>query len=91
MSDTHDLLPSSETSFRQPTEEVDVILHCGDLTEIGTPASIEAGIKMLGSLKAELKLLIAGNHEVSLDRFLVETGSQTRKIMSKPWTLSMAN
>lgn len=68
MSDTHNLLPSSETSFCQPTEEVDVILHCGDLTEMGTPASIEAGIKMLGSLKAELKLLIAGNHEVSLGR-----------------------
>jgi len=52
----------------QSHPECDVVLHCGDLTEDGTPESISSAIKDLQAINAELKLAIAGNHEISLDK-----------------------
>jgi hypothetical protein len=51
-------------------------MHCGDLTEDGSPASIASALQALGKINAELKLVIAGNHEISLDReyYLSEGG-----------------
>ncbi|CAE7205591.1 hypothetical protein CFE70_008680 [Pyrenophora teres f. teres 0-1] len=46
----------------------DVMLHCGDLTQDGTPESISLALQALGKIKAKLKLVIAGNHEISLDK-----------------------
>ncbi|KAF1838571.1 Metallo-dependent phosphatase [Decorospora gaudefroyi] len=46
----------------------DVVLHCGDLTEDGRPESISAALQALGKIEAKLKLVIAGNHEISLDK-----------------------
>ncbi|CAN9152738.1 unnamed protein product [Alternaria alternata] len=46
----------------------DVLLHCGDLTEDGTPESISLALQHLGKVKANLKLVISGNHEISLDK-----------------------
>lgn len=56
----------------------DVLLHCGDLAEDGSPKSIAEALQALGKIKAELKLVIAGNHEVSLDRtfYLSEGGGE---------------
>jgi hypothetical protein len=34
----------------------------------GTPAEYEAALKLLASIPAELKLVIAGNHDLTLDR-----------------------
>ena len=69
LSDTHD-------AELQSYPECDVVLHSGDLTEDGSPASISEAIQAMGKIKAELKLLIAGNHEISLDRdyYLSEGG-----------------
>ncbi|KAF2110013.1 Metallo-dependent phosphatase-like protein [Lophiotrema nucula] len=61
LSDTHGhKLPSNYP-------ECDVVLHCGDLTEDGSPESIASALESLGNIKAELRLAIAGNHEISLD------------------------
>jgi predicted phosphodiesterase len=46
----------------------DVLLHCGDLTENGTPERIRSALQDLGKIEAKLKLVIAGNHEISLDK-----------------------
>ncbi|RMZ72940.1 metallophosphoesterase domain-containing 2 [Pyrenophora seminiperda CCB06] len=46
----------------------DVLLHCGGLTQDGTPESITSALRALGKIKAKLKLVIAGNHEISLDK-----------------------
>jgi hypothetical protein len=54
-------------SFIQPTPECDVLLHCGDLTMIGGIQDYKKCIQMLGSINAELKLVIAGNHDRDLD------------------------
>jgi len=82
LSDTHDYNPSTATptdGFRATSlpRNIDVVLHCGDLTENGSLSSYEKAISMLGSIDAELKLVIAGNHDLSLhkDFFLAKGGS----------------
>jgi 3',5'-cyclic AMP phosphodiesterase CpdA len=46
---------------------VDILLHTGDLTNFGEVKSLRKSIKMLGSIEAELKLVIAGSHDISLN------------------------
>lgn len=48
--------------------KVDVVLHCGDLTNCGGIASYKKALKMLHAVNAELKLVIAGNHDLELDK-----------------------
>ncbi|KAG9189570.1 hypothetical protein G6011_06438 [Alternaria panax] len=62
LSDTH----GAELPANLPP--CDVLLHCGDLTEDGTPRSISSALRNLGKAEAKLKLVIAGNHDISLDR-----------------------
>ncbi|KAI9665731.1 MAG: hypothetical protein M1821_003665 [Bathelium mastoideum] len=75
ISDTHTCNPAahddpdaSQYGFVEPLPEVDVLLHCGDLTMVGLLPEYERVISMLGSIKAQLKLVIAGNHDCSLDK-----------------------
>jgi predicted phosphodiesterase len=61
----------SDTHGAQLTQNLppcDVLLHCGDLTEDGTPESISSALQDLSKVEAKLKLVIAGNHEISLDK-----------------------
>ena len=69
ISDTHNLEFKEGTSFpfRLPAPKVDVVLHCGDITQFGGASSYKKALKLLGALNAELKLIIAGNHDVDLD------------------------
>ncbi|TVY86223.1 Metallophosphoesterase domain-containing protein [Lachnellula willkommii] len=53
--------------FKHPLPQCDVLLHCGDLTHVGRPSELEDCLRMLKSIHAELKLVIAGNHERPLD------------------------
>jgi Icc-related predicted phosphoesterase len=48
--------------------EVDVLLHCGDMTYRGEPGAYKRALEMMGTIKAELRLVIAGNHDLSLDK-----------------------
>ncbi|KAI0142630.1 Metallo-dependent phosphatase-like protein [Xylariaceae sp. FL1272] len=61
LSDTHD------DAFPSNTSKADVVLHCGDLTLIGGLSNYRRAIKEISRIEAELKLIIAGNHDVSLD------------------------
>ncbi|CZT52275.1 related to metallophosphoesterase domain-containing protein 2 [Rhynchosporium secalis] len=71
VSDTHDFAfgdaEKYDGLFKLPTPKVDVLLHCGDLTIRGGLPSYKKFLKMLGSIDAELKLVIAGNHDLDLD------------------------
>lgn len=51
---------------------VDVAIHCGDLTEHSKLAEFETAIKLLEDIPAKLKLVIAGNHDFSLDDGVME-------------------
>ena len=72
ISDTHnfEFANTAKTSqpLRLPTPKADVLLLCGDLTEVGGVSSFEKAMKMLGSIEAELKIVIAGNHDLELDK-----------------------
>ena len=54
--------------FQPPLPHFDVLLHCGDFTQYGKTADAYSNaIDMFKSIDAELKLVIAGNHELLLD------------------------
>lgn len=65
LSDTHD---QHDNIGELPP--VDVIIHCGDLTQIGGLSNYRRAIQYLSRSNAELKLVIAGNHDISLDKSL---------------------
>jgi hypothetical protein len=72
LSDTHSAEPSQNLGngnapFRPPLPRADVLLHCGDLTIIGHLEEYEKTLGMLESIEADLKLVIAGNHDITLD------------------------
>ncbi|KAM0543384.1 hypothetical protein ACHAPJ_012343 [Fusarium lateritium] len=54
------------TGWREPLPEADVVLHCGDLTKRTTVPEFQNTFSMLRSLRAPLKLAIAGNHDIAL-------------------------
>jgi hypothetical protein len=79
--------------FKHPLPKCDVLLHCGDLTELGTISEYKDSLRMLGQIDAELKLVIAGNHDLSLDkRWWAQNGNtssdptQTHDAAVEMWT-----
>lgn len=72
LSDTHNFecgdTVQSSPPWQPPTSKVDVLLHCGDLTQVGGVSSFKKALRMLGGIEAELKLVIAGNHDLELDK-----------------------
>jgi hypothetical protein len=76
ISDTHDGFQGRQAdpyatktgSFRPPFPSSDILLHSGDLTMIGTIAQYRNTLTMLKDIDAELKLVIAGNHDLSLHK-----------------------
>lgn len=70
ISDTHSTPLAPTTSprpFRQPLPPADVLIHCGDLTMYGLTSEYEATLDMLAGIEAKVKLVIAGNHDRTLD------------------------
>ncbi|EEQ92356.1 hypothetical protein RJZ56_006036 [Blastomyces dermatitidis] len=70
ISDTHTytpLPPDNWSPFRLPFPTSDVLLHAGDLTMVGKESEHQATIGMLKNADAELKIVIAGNHDITLD------------------------
>jgi hypothetical protein len=76
ISDTHDGYqdpleePYSKDGgpFRPPLPKADILLHSGDLTMLGRMNEYRNTLEMLKSMDAELKLVIAGNHDLSLHK-----------------------
>ena len=67
--------------------EADVVLHCGDLTNMGSIPDHVAALTMLSTFPAELKLVIAGNHDISLDSKASEQSTETRQLHAKAMRL----
>ncbi|KAG9235206.1 ser/Thr protein phosphatase family protein [Amylocarpus encephaloides] len=71
ISDTHNFQFGDAEPYNAPltypSPPCDVLLHCGDLTSIGGAPAYKKCISMLSSITAELKLVIAGNHDLDLD------------------------
>ncbi|KAL1982619.1 hypothetical protein VTN96DRAFT_1054 [Rasamsonia emersonii] len=71
ISDTHTCRPNPPTDtsnpYRHPLPKADVLLHAGDITKVGHKIEHEAMVAMLKEAEAELKIVIAGNHDITLD------------------------
>lgn len=63
LSDTHGAAPPPMTD----PGHLDVVIHCGDLTEESKLDEYRTALQLLRSFKADLKLVIAGNHDWTLD------------------------
>ncbi|KAJ6443596.1 Ser/Thr protein phosphatase [Purpureocillium lavendulum] len=63
LSDTHGMTLDGEL----PSQHADVAVHCGDLTEGSKLSEIRAALELLQAVNAPLKLVIAGNHDFTLD------------------------
>ncbi len=75
ISDTHGRLPSpadhdasTQVPFHGPLPSADVLIHCGDLTMNGRDEEHKAALQLITSIKADLKIVIPGNHDLTLDR-----------------------
>ncbi|KAI9696470.1 MAG: helicase [Candelina mexicana] len=64
LSDTHGI--EFEREQRYP-HQVDVAIHCGDLTDESKLEELRATLRLLTDIQAPLKLIIAGNHDFTLD------------------------
>lgn len=76
---------NEDVPFQHPLPRCDVLLHAGDLTNRGTTKELEQVINMLGSIDAELKLVIAGNHDLTLD------GEYWKRMCKDFWTPTTAD
>lgn len=68
VSDTH-----GQPFQDKPLQSADVAIHCGDLTNGSKLDEMRAAISLIGDLNAPLKLVIAGNHDFTLDIPAFET------------------
>ncbi|CAK3985440.1 related to metallophosphoesterase domain-containing 2 [Lecanosticta acicola] len=57
--------------FKAPLPKADLLIHAGDLTYKGKMPEYHATLDMLKQIDAPLKLVIAGNHDLTLDRDFV--------------------
>ncbi|OIW33213.1 Metallo-dependent phosphatase [Coniochaeta ligniaria NRRL 30616] len=67
ISDTH------AEDFFIPDLPVDVAIHCGDLTEGSKMDEFRQSLDLLKGINAPLKLVIAGNHDFTLDHAMFKT------------------
>lgn len=66
--------PRDNIIFSPPFPKADVVLHCGDLTNSGRLREFIRTIDTLAEIDAEFKLIIAGNHDLSLDDEYMRNG-----------------
>ena len=82
VSDTHDRDPlpadADKFAFREPLPSADVLLHAGDLTMIGKLNNYKKVLNWIKSADAELKIVIAGNHDIDLheEYYLKHSGEE---------------
>jgi len=65
LSDTHNRVVTREHAAMIP--DGDILIHCGDFTEDGTVAEIQAFNEWLGFLPHRFRVVIPGNHDLSCD------------------------
>jgi predicted phosphodiesterase len=62
ISDTH-----GDDLIHKPTGVFNVAIHCGDMTEESKLEEFRTSLNMMLAIQAPLKLVIAGNHDFSMD------------------------
>ncbi|KAF5266398.1 hypothetical protein FOXYS1_2748 [Fusarium oxysporum] len=64
LSDTHGLRFEED---KKPLAPVDLVIHCGDLTKDSKLEGFRETMQLLKEVDAPIKIVIAGNHDFSLD------------------------
>ena len=67
LSDTHEGSHPWPYTATRPSPRADVLLHCGDLTQVGGLSAFKKAMNNIRAMDAEIKLVIAGNHDLELD------------------------
>ena len=79
ISDTHNQgpVPSDQkyAAYREPLPSADILLLAGDITLSGKVSEYQGMVDALSKIDAELKLVIAGNHDTTLDWKFYEKNS----------------
>ena len=81
ISDTHSM--HSRLKF-DTTADADILIHAGDITNRGTREELEEAIDWLASLPFKHKILIAGNHDIGLDKFCTYRASRVSRLYPTP-------
>jgi predicted MPP superfamily phosphohydrolase len=87
ISDTHNATPyldKTNVAFHVPLPKADVLLHCGDLTIVGHLWEYEKALELLSKIDCELKLVIAGNHDITLDEEYYTRKGQYMQRLKEP-------
>ncbi|KAK3352429.1 Metallo-dependent phosphatase-like protein [Lasiosphaeria hispida] len=74
LSDTH-----AKNGVAVPDLPVDVAIHCGDLTDGSKIREFETTLALLRSIEAPLKIVIAGNHDFTLDEPVYQEKADTAR------------
>ncbi|MCJ1389565.1 hypothetical protein MMC18_002422 [Xylographa bjoerkii] len=84
ISDTHTCwpFPASDIkhAYRLPLPRADVLLHAGDLTRAGKLWEYEIILDVLKAAEADLKIVIAGNHDLSLDEDYIKLVTKRQRM-----------
>ena len=64
ISDTHSIWLYTPSCLAPPC---DILIHCGDLIQVGGLAAYKKTMQDIQTINAELKFIIAGNHDLDLD------------------------
>ena len=88
ISDTH---AAEFSPTNKPFQRADVAIHCGDLTDGSKIDEYRSAIRLLKDLNAPLKLVIAGNHDFTMDdavyrKNMAETQRLDSSINKELWT-----
>ena len=84
LSDTHAGAPHA---FRPPPlPPADLLIHCGDLTMTGGAAQYHEALDALARVDAPVKLVIPGNHDLTLDRAWMGAHTQDPRLARDPTT-----
>lgn len=80
ISDTHNLHRVVHYLEKEQMENVDLLIHAGDISMSGTELEIKDFIRWLNDFPAKYKIFIGGNHDRYLEK--VKDG-EIRKLLSK--------
>ncbi|OJJ69556.1 hypothetical protein ASPBRDRAFT_131439 [Aspergillus brasiliensis CBS 101740] len=80
LSDTH----NNELPEECYQHTADVVIHCGDMTNYSYMSEFETAIKQLKRLNAPLKIIIAGNHDFTLDTPVFQQKIQDSNLEGDP-------
>jgi predicted phosphodiesterase len=76
LSDTHSL----HSALPNIWPVADLFIHTGDLTRHGTMEELQSAIEWLGSLPYLHKIVIAGNHDIGLDKSCTHRSALARRV-----------